>query len=233
MDVYFRELDIFVREHVIVTVHRFPEPAIEQARRLVNDACATKGMTVGFMLYTIIQVVVESYFPVLDRLEQQLERLEDEVIEKPSQDKLGKLFQLKRTVAEIWRISAQQRDMFSLLMRDDSPYINQTLLRLYLRDVYDHLLRIYDSANAIRDNVATAVDLFFSAQSQQLNQYINRLTLITIATGVLAVITGFYGMNFTTTAPFNFDSPNGIPFVLALIVLVVSLLLFILYRQRR
>lgn len=233
LDVYFRELDIFVRDHVIVTVHRFPEPAIEQARRLVNEACAIKGMTVGYMLYSIIQVVVDSYFPVLDRLEQQLERLEDDVIERPTQDKLARLFQLKRTVSEIWRIAGQQRDMFSVLMRDESPYINQMTLRLYLRDVYDHLLRIYDSANAIRDNVASAVDLFFSAQSQQLNLYINRLTLITIATGVLAVITGFYGMNFNDTVPFSFSHPGGIPFVLALIAAVAIILLVVLRRQGR
>jgi magnesium transporter len=231
-DVYFRELDIFVKHNVVVTVHRFPEPAIDTTRRRVNETCELKGITVGYLLYSLIQVIVDSYFPVLDQLEQQLDHLEDEVINKPTQDKLSRLFQLKRTVAEIWRISAQQRDMFSVLMRDESPYVNQTTLRYYLRDVYDHLLRIYDNASAIRDNVSNAVDLFFSAQSQQLNQYVNRLTLITISTGILAVVTGFYGMNFERTWP-DFSEPWGVPFVVLLIALVLIGLFLILRRQRQ
>jgi magnesium transporter len=231
-DVYFRELDIFVKENVVVTIHRFPEPAIDTARRKVNETCEQKGITVGYLLYTIIQVIVDSYFPVLDKLEQQLDNLEDEVIVKPSQDKLTRLFHLKRIVAEIWRIAAQQRDMFSVLMREESPYVNQSTLRYYLRDVYDHLLRIYDNASAIRDNVASAVDLFFSAQSQQLNQYVNRLTMVTIATGILAVITGFYGMNFEVTWP-PFGESWGVLFVVFLIVLVLGGLFVLLRRQRQ
>jgi magnesium transporter len=231
-DIYFRELDIFVKENVVVTIHRFPEPSIDHARRKVHETCEAKGITVGYLLYTVIQIIVDSYFPVLDQLEQQLDRLEDEVMVKPSQDKLTRLFNLKRTVAEIWRISAQQRDMFSVLMRDESPYINQTTLRYYLRDVYDHLLRIYDNASAIRDNVSSAVDLFFSAQSQQLNRFVNRLTLVTIATGILAVITGFYGMNFELTWP-PFEADWGVLFVVTLIGAVLLVLLLVLRRQRQ
>jgi magnesium transporter len=232
-DVYFQELDIFVKQNVIVTVHRLQEPNIEAIRHRVNEQCALKGVTVGFLLYSIIQVVVDSYFPVLDKVEKNLERLEDDIIHRPTQDKLARLFHLKRDVAEIHRVAAQQRDMFSLLMREESPYINQMTLRYYLRDVYDHLLRIYDNANTIRDNVATAVDLFFSAQSQQLNQYINRLTLITIATGILAVITGFFGMNFEVMWPLSMDNPAGVFFVVASIVIVIAVLWIILERQRR
>ncbi len=232
-DVYFREVDIFVRDNLIVTIHRFPEPAIDEARRRVNETCTIKGITTGYLLYSLIQVIVDSYFPVLDRIEQQLEHLEDEIIDQPSRDKLSRLFHTKRTAAEIYRIAAQQRDMFSVLMREESPIINQPTLRYYLRDVYDHLLRIYDSANTIRDNVSSAVDLFFSAQSQQLNQYINRLTLITIATGVLAVVTGFFGMNFDTMWPIRFDNPNGVLFVITAIILTISLLWAVLERQRR
>jgi magnesium transporter len=232
-DVYFRELDIFVRENIIVTIHRFPEPGIDEARKRANETCALKGMTTGYLLYSLIQVIVDSYFPVLDRIEQQLEHLEDEIIDQPSRDKLSRLFATKRTAAEIYRIAAQQRDMFSVLLREESRLMDQPTLRYYMRDVYDHLLRIYDNANSVRDNVSSAVDLFFSAQSQQLNQFVNRLTLITIATGVLAVITGFFGMNFERMWPIAFDNPNGVLFVVTAIVLTIGILWIILERQRR
>ncbi len=232
-DVHFRELDIFVQRQCLVTVHRFSEPAIQTTKQLVTDICASKGMTTGYLLYTLVQVIVDSYFPVLDKLEAALDDLEDKIIQKPTNEQLARLFQLKRTVAEIWRIAGQQRDMFSLLMRDESPYINQTQLRYYLRDVYDHLLRIYDSANAVRDNVSSAVDMFFSAQSQQLNVYINRLTLATIAIGVLAVITGFFGMNFEVMWPISMDNPVGVFFVIVMILVVLGTLWFVLQRQKR
>jgi len=233
LDVIFRELDIFVQRQLLVTVHQFQEPGILDARRLVNDACATKGMTTGYLLYTLIQVMVDSYFPVLDKLEAELDDLEDKIVQKPTNEKLARLFQLKRTVSEIWRIAGQQRDMFSLLMRDESPYINQTQLRYYLRDVYDHLLRIYDSANAVRENVASAVDLFFSAQSQQLNLFVNRLTLATIALGVLSVITGFFGMNFEVMWPISMDQPFGVFFVIVLSLGVLGILWVVLQRQKQ
>lgn len=232
-DVYFRELDIFVRDNIIVTIHRFPEPGIDEARKRANETCVLKGMTTGYLLYSLIQVIVDSYFPVLDRIEQQLEHLEDEIIDQPSRDKLSRLFATKRTAAEIYRIAAQQRDMFSVLLREESPFMDQPTLRYYMRDVYDHLLRIYDNANTVRDNVSSAVDLFFSAQSQQLNQYVNRLTLITIATGILAVVTGFFGMNFTRMWPIGFENPNGVFFVITAIVLTIAILWIILERQRR
>ncbi|MCC6617018.1 MAG: magnesium transporter CorA family protein [Anaerolineae bacterium] len=233
IDVQFRELDIFVQRQLLVTVHRFEEPGLLDVRRLVNDACATKGMTTGYLLYTLVQVIVDSYFPVLDRLEAELDELEDKIIQKPSNEKLARLFHLKRVVSEIWRIAGQQRDMFSLLMRDESPYINQTQLRYYLRDVYDHLLRIYDNANAVRENVVSAVDLFFSAQSQQLNFFVNRLTLATIALGVLSVITGFFGMNFEVMWPVSMDEPYGVFFVVVVSLGVLGILWFVLQRQRQ
>jgi magnesium transporter len=231
-DVEFREVDIFVKHNMVVTVHRFEVPELDEVNRRLSETCALKGVSVGYILYELIHVLVDSYFPVLDKLERSAELLEDQMISRPTQDKLTRLLKMKRTAAEIWRISAQQRDMFSLLMRDESPYINQITLRYYLRNMYDHLLRIYDSANELRDSLSTSVDLFFSAQSQQLNFFINRLTLITIATGVLAVVTGFYGMNFEQTWP-PFDTDWGVLYVVILIGVVLAVLLFALQRVNK
>jgi magnesium transporter len=94
--------------------------------------------------------------------------------------------------------------------------------------VYDHVLRIGDTVNTIRDTLSNLVDLYLSSASNRLNVVVQRLTVITIGTGALAVVTGFYGMNFEHTWP-PFSAPWGVPFVLALMAVTLVLVLLVIW----
>jgi magnesium transporter len=195
------------------------------------DARTNSGhpMSVGYLLYAIADNVVDSYFPLIDEIGDRAETISERIIDKPKPDYLEDLFAIKRALAEMARVTGQQRDMFHIFTRDDSHYISEEVMRYYMRDVYDHLLRISDMISTYRDTVGGSIDLYLSAVSNRLNVVVQRLTVITIGTGALAVITGFYGMNFERTWP-PFNASWGVPFVLALMILALSAVLYVLGR---
>jgi magnesium transporter len=231
-DVTFTELDVFAGDNYIVTVHMDAEPCLEEARRRVDDVCTLKPVTTGYLLYILLDVVVDSYFPLLDRIGDEIEDIGDAIFEAPRQQSVQRLFLLKRTLNEMWRVTSQQRDMFTLLMRENNALVRDDSLRFYMRDVYDHLLRISDHITTFRETLTNVVDLYMSAVSNRLNQQVNRLTIITIGTGIVAVITGFYGMNFEKTWP-PFSAPWGVPFVLSLILLTLIIILSVAYVRKQ
>jgi magnesium transporter len=126
---------------------------------------------------------------------------------------------------ELWRIAGYQRDLFTVLTREEQHFIQDESLRYFLRDVYDHILRISDTVNALRDALSNVLDLYITSQSSRLNIVVWRLTIVTIIIGAMTVIGGFYGMNFERTFP-PFDAPWGVPFTLGL----MGLTAFVLYR---
>jgi magnesium transporter len=177
----------------------------------------------------LVDLVVDRYFPILDHIGEEVDELEEALLDNPRQEMLNRLFLLKRTLAELWRVVGQQRDMFNVLSRRDLPYIDAEGLQYQLRDVYDHLIRITDMTGTYRDLLTSMVDLYMSSVSNRLNRVVNRLTVITVIIGALAVITGFYGMNFDHTWP-PFAAEWGVPFVILLMATAISLILLLFRR---
>ena len=211
-EVQFRELDVFVAEHLIVTVHPKEEPALAEAERRVSRLFPDSA-NAAHVLYALLDTVVDGYFPMLDQLGDEIDTLEDLVLEQPSHDTLERLFRLKRQLVLMRKVVAPQRDAMTLINRRDLPYLETEQLSYYLRDVQDHLMRITDMSDTFRDLLSSGIDLYMSATSNRLNRVVNRLTVVTIVVGVLAVITGFYGMNFQHTWP-PLGAPWGVPFAI-------------------
>ncbi len=215
----FRELDVFVGLNYVVTVHPDSEPAVAEVERRLQRHSNGRPLTPGFLLYALVDTVVDGYFPVLDTIDEELSTLEDELLATPREEVLERLLALKRSLIEVRRVVGPQRDMFNVLTRRDLGLIDPELMRFHFRDVYDHLLRITDTVDTFRDLLTSMVDLYMSAISNRLNVVVNRLTRVTVVIGAFAVITGFYGMNFNHTWP-RLDSPWGTGFTLALMVAV-------------
>jgi magnesium transporter len=216
----FRELDVFLTHTSIVTVHSAGhEPVVDQVMYRCNAKVeAAQKITVGFLIYALADSVVDLYFPLLDQIGEEIDTISEGVIENPRRENLNRAFRLKRALAEMWRVAAQQRDMFNVLQRQESPYLSEEISRYYMRDVYDHLLRISDTVSTFRDTMSSTVDLYLSAVSNRLSIVVKRLTFVTIGIGVLTVISGFYGMNFEHTFP-PFSADWGVPFVLLLMLI--------------
>jgi magnesium transporter len=224
--VSFRELDVFVGKNYVVTVHRSSESVIDEVRKRVGNPIEVANVSAGYLLYVLVDIVVNSYFPILDGVGEDIDELESVILAKPSREALNNLFKLRKNLLELRRVVGPQRDMFNVLTRRDLPFVDQRLLQYYLRDVYDHLLRITDMVDTYRDALTSTVDLYMSAVSNRLNQIVNRLTVITIVIGMLGAVAGFYGMNFTHTWP-PFSEPWSILFALGLMAFMTGLFLVI------
>jgi magnesium transporter len=228
-EVIFRELDVFLGKNFIVTVHPESEPLLKEVIARAERRMPGVAQTPDHLLYFLVDTVVDSYFPVLDAIGEEVDTISEILLEKPRQETVKRIFKLKREMTEMWRVVGLQRDMFGVLTRgDNTRALNQEPLRLYMRDVYDHVLRISDTVNTFRDTLSSMVDLYLSSASNRLNVVVQRLTVITIGTGALAVVTGFYGMNFEQTWP-PFSAPWGVPFVLALMAVALAVVLLILW----
>lgn len=231
-EVRLQELNIFAGANYVVTVHNQPEPALDTARRRIHDLSGAMPLSVGYALYILIDVVVDAYFPVLDQLSDKIDTMSESILYRPRQEMLAKLYEYKRTLGDIWRVIGHQRDVFSVLTREKSRFIDDTVLLFHMRDVYDHLLRAGDLSHVLRETLNNLVELYVSSVSNRLNQQVNRLTIVTMGIGLLTVISGFYGMNFSLTWP-PFESPLGVPFVLLLMLLTVLAVVWFVRRMKQ
>jgi magnesium transporter len=195
-EVLFHEVNAFVGRNYIVTVHSRGEPTISEMGTRLTRSANHAMMSAGYLLYMLLDVITDSYFPVLDSLSDRIETLEERVLARPEKKLLDELFTLRRMLSEMWRVVGHQRDMFSLLLHHQEVFVKSEVLQYYMRDVYDHLIRISDTVNTFRDLLTGMVELYMSAISNRLNVIVTRLTVLTLVIGAMTVVSGFYGMNF-------------------------------------
>lgn len=224
------ELDAFVGPNYLVTVHEEAEPAIAELRERLERMAPKLTVSANHLFYALIDAVVDRYFPVMDRIEEEIEALGDAILIAPTQDRLNRLFELKRDLIDLWRVTWPQRDVLNRLGHYNTAFLHESDLAYYMRDVIDHLMWIADMVNTLRDTLTSMMDLYMSATSNRLNVVVNRLTVFAVVLGLMTLVGGFYGMNFLYTWP-PFDAPWGVP---AVIVLMVALIVGALaYFKRR
>jgi magnesium transporter len=190
------ELDVFLGRHYVVTSSHEPsQPAVAGVwRRLTRDERLLERGA-DFLCHAILDHLVDDYMPVIDHLDEEIERLEDEVIEMPRRQTLERILELKHATLTLRRIIAPQREVMNRLSRDDFPQIAQPN-RIYYRDIYDHLVRIMDLSESVRDIITGALDTYLSAASNRLNEIMKALTIVSTIFLPLTFVAGVYGMNF-------------------------------------
>jgi magnesium transporter len=190
-----RELNIFLGPNYVVTVHTQPIHELvevwERWQRRVDDM----GTDMGRLLYLIFDSIVDEYFPVVDVLADRAEDIEESIFEKFDRGALQDIFQLKKDLLSLRRLVAPERDVLNVLLRRDPPILPASAV-IFFQDVYDHLLRVLDSIDTYRDLLSSALDAYLSVQSNNLNEVMRKLTVISTIFLPLTFITGFFGMNF-------------------------------------
>jgi magnesium transporter len=189
------ELQMFWGERYVATIHHTDLPLLEVARRQWRAYDQRRQHGVGYLVYCLLDSLVDDYFPLQDWMAEMVEDIEDEIIERPDQAVLTELFQLRKGLLEIRRRLAPTRDVVNEIIRRDLPLYPQSL-HPYFSDVYDHALRVLDGIDVYRDLLASALDLHLSAVSNRLNQTMKRMTALTLIVMVPTLIAGIYGMNF-------------------------------------
>jgi magnesium transporter len=189
------ELGLFVGRNYIVTAHKESLPALERIADTWHRDPRLIGDGAGMLLYDILDGLVDSYFPILDQMEDQLDEIEDEIFAETAPKSAERIFRLKSALLVFRRMAAPLRDVLNTLLRRDQPLLSEHALT-YLRDVYDHSLRIVDTVDTYRDILTGAMDAYLSVISNQLNSVMKTLTVVATVLISMQVISGIYGMNF-------------------------------------
>ncbi len=209
------ELDIFIGKHYLVTHHDDPMPFIERTWRNLHRDNRPYKFGTDRLLYKLIDDMVAEYMGQMDLLDDEMDMIEDEVLTKAKADTLDRIFSLKRTVLSMRRVYGPQREVLNKLARDEYEVIDPSE-RVFFRDIYDHLVRIHDLNESMRDLISGALETYLSVINNRMNEIMKTLTIITTLFMPLTFITGFFGMNFFEPSGFLRQWTNDIAFLLTM-----------------
>ncbi|HEY0735458.1 MAG TPA: magnesium/cobalt transporter CorA [Herpetosiphonaceae bacterium] len=188
-------LYLFIGSNYLVTVHDEPISQIQETVRRWQSPSSPLGQDVGSLVYALLDAIVDDYFPVMDRIADRVEELEEKIFGKFDDSALESIFQLKKDLLQIRRVVTPERDVLNVMLRRDIRVFDENDVT-YLQDVYDHIIRVVDAIDTYRDLLASSLDTFLSVQSNQLNQVVKALTVTSIVLMSVAIVAGIYGMNF-------------------------------------
>jgi magnesium transporter len=227
------ELDVFLGRNFIVTHHDAAIAAVSRAW----DACRRDERFLSrgtdHLLYRIVDDMVAAYMPVVEEIDEAIEALEDKIFDRPTPDTLSELFTLKRSLLRLRRVIAPQREVLNKLARDEYAVIDARD-RIFFRDIYDHLVRLHDINESMRDLVGGALDTYLSVINNRMNDIMKTLTVITTLFMPLSFMTGFFGMNFFAPVAPSLQPWTNLPvFSVMLGITIATPLVMILWLRRR
>ncbi|ODS79570.1 MAG: magnesium and cobalt transport protein CorA [Cytophagaceae bacterium SCN 52-12] len=167
----------------------------EVEKRLKTSVGKTRSNGVDYLLFSLIDIVVDNYFIVLERVEERLDLVEDEIMKGSANYKLGDLYGLKQDLTVMRRCVLPLREMISEILRGESGFVAPNVVP-YFRDLYDHVIQTVETIEIYRDLLASLVDLHLSSMSYRMNQVMKTLTVFSAIFMPLTFIVGVYGMNF-------------------------------------
>jgi magnesium transporter len=189
-----QEVHMFISGQYLVTIHREPLPPLDEQRELLDGRLLHSEQ---FLLYRVLDVLTDSFFPLLSDMDDEIDSLESAVLEHPTDAELQRLFALKRQLVAMRKVVTPQRDLFARSIDQIAELPGLQLdERDYFRDIYDHLIRISDLIDSYRDLLSGATDLYLSTISNRQNDVMKQLTVIATVFLPLSFITGFFGQNF-------------------------------------
>jgi magnesium transporter len=188
-------ISFFLGKNYLVTVHgadtnpvAFTEELLKRKPELVSHGPAR-------LMHAIVDQAVDAYFPIIDKLDEFMDSLEEKIYGSFDQNALREVFAVKRLVLSLRRHLAPERDALSVLTNRPSALLTQET-QIYFRDIYDHVLRIYDSLENFRDLLSSTLDSYLTQVSNRLGMATKALAVVATVTLPFVVVSGMWGMNF-------------------------------------
>lgn len=226
------EIDTFLGANYIVTHHDRPVAAIDSTWNACDMDPRTLQDGADHLLYKIADYLIADYMPIIEEIDDGINQIEDQIFDRPSPRTLEKLFALKRVLLSMRRILLPQREVLNKLARD--PYrVIDPKDRIFFRDIYDHLVRLHDINESLRDLIGGAQDTYLSVVNNRMNEIMKTLTIITVLFMPLTFLTGYFGMNFFGPHG-NLDEWTTSPiFYITLAIILLTPVVMFLWMRRR
>jgi len=227
--VHLDQLAVFIGRNYLVTIHRGEIPAIAETLRLWQIPDSPLGQTTGALAHTLLDGLVDAYFPMLDHIADRLQDLEDAIFGAFDEGLIKNVFSVRKDLLRIRRVLSPMRDIMNVIVRRDIDLFAPDELA-YFRDVHEHTIRHIETLDIDRELISGVLESYLSMQSNRLNQIVKVLTVASIILMSNSLVSGIYGMNFRHLPELSWR--YGYAFALGLMV-VISVGLIVLFRRIR
>lgn len=235
------QLSLFVKDNMVITIQEYYDDYFEAIRmRIRSGKGHLRSSSSDYLSYTLLDSIVDTYFPLLEVLGERLDELEDELFTKPTRSSLQRIQQIKRELIVLRRSVFAERDKVNDILRSTSGIISEQT-KLYFRDTYDHTIQVMDLVESYKEITASLMDIYLSSVSNKLNSVMKVLAVISTIFIPLTFIVGVYGMNFPNVdpetgnkLPLNMPelySPYGYMGVMLFMLLLVLIQLYVFWRK--
>jgi len=229
------QVSLFIFPDLVLSFQERPGDCLEPVReRLRKGKGKIRAHSADYLAYAIIDALIDGYFPVREKVGDDLEDLEELILENPTERLLQQVHQTKRELLTLRRAIWPIREAVNALMREDLEAISPDT-RVFLRDCYDHSIQLVDLVENYRELASGLMDLYMTGVSNRMNEVMKILTIFATIFMPLGFIAGLYGMNFNTASPYNMPELSwmyGYPFALGLMVFTaVGLIVYFRRKQ--
>jgi magnesium transporter len=235
------QLSLFLGKNFLISIQDRYDDLLDPVReRIRNGKGFVRKSGTDYLLYAIMDVVLDNFFPILEKISDRLDNLQDALLENPSRDLLNKILDTKRDLIMLRRIIWSERDKMNDILRSNFRLISEPA-KIFFRDSYDHCVHIIDLVESYKELTASLMDVYMSSVSNRMNQVMKVLTIISTIFIPLTFIVGIYGMNFSYVhpvtgeiLPYNMPElyhPYGYLMIVGVMVLVVISLIFFFIKK--
>ncbi len=228
-EVNAEQISLVLKDDIVLSFQEQEGDVFDQVRnRIRSKKGRIRSLPASYLLYALIDSIVDGYFIVLESVAEQIENLHEELLENPTTDTLRTIHCLRQDIIFIRKSIWPLREVVSGLERDESGLIGESTL-IYYRDVYDHTIQIVESLEGYRDVVSGMLDIYLSTASNRMNEIMKVLTIIATIFIPLSFVAGVYGMNFINMPELAWAW--GYPAALLLMFAVASVMLVFFRRK--
>lgn len=228
------QLALFLGDGWLLTIQERPGDCFDAVRqRLERDGTRIRSAGADYLAYALLDALIDAWFPVLENLGDHLEEVEDQVLDGTGDDTVAAIHNIRRLLLSLRKAVTPHRELINTLLRDDSPLISEQT-SVFLRDVYDHVLRINELAETYRELSSDVMATYMSVVSNRMNEVMKVLTIIATIFIPLGFIAGLYGMNFDPASPWNMPELGwryGYPFALGVMAGVAGVFVWWIWRK--
>jgi magnesium transporter len=224
------QISIIIGVNYVITIQENRKDVFRPVReRIKNSTGRIRKVGADYLVYALIDAIVDNYFVVLEQLEGKIEFLEEELITNPTKTTLHLIHQLKREMLFMRKSLWPSREVINILQRGELPFINETTV-VHLKDVYDHTIQVVEIIETLRDILSETLDIYLSSISNRINDVMKILTIITTIFIPLSFVAGIYGMNFKYMPELEWRF--GYPVVLIFMAVVGIVMLFFFKKKK-
>jgi magnesium transporter len=190
------ELDLFLGPNYVVSFHSHRLAAVDDVRRRASEDGPLAGRGADFLVHALLDGLVDQFQPVVEEMDQVVDALEEAVLANPQQRVLQDVLLLKRNALRLRRALLPQRDVMNRFARGEFPRLVQEETHIYFRDIYDHVVRVEEMVEGLRDLAESVLNTYLSSINNRMNEVMKVLSIVATVILPLTLIAGIYGTNF-------------------------------------